>query len=144
CGPLPICNILCMEAVTEQRTSTMSKKVLSLGQCAADNYAISHFMERNFGARVAAADTFPEALAQLRAGPFDLVLVNRILDRNGASGVAFISQLKQDDALAGVPVVLVSNYMDAQQQAVARGALPGFGKAALGDAKTVDKLRALL
>ena len=39
----------------------MSKKVLSLGQCAADNYAISHFLESSFGAEVIAADTVPEA-----------------------------------------------------------------------------------
>jgi CheY-like chemotaxis protein len=122
----------------------MSKMVLSVGQCAADNYAISHLLESSFGATVTPADTVPEALAQLRAHPFTLVLVNRILDANGASGLAFISQLKEDPVLSEIPVMLVSNYPDAQQQAAARGALVGFGKASLGDAHVVDRLAPLL
>jgi CheY-like chemotaxis protein len=112
-------------------------KVVSLGQCAADNYTLTQFLESNFGAAVVPADTSAEALAHLRAGPFVLVLVNRIFDRDGASGLAFISQLKEDAALAAIPVMLVSNYAEAQQQAVARGALPGFGKAGLGEATLV-------
>jgi CheY-like chemotaxis protein len=122
----------------------MSKKVLSLGQCAADNCAISHFLESSLGARVVPADTVPEALAHLRADPFDLVLVNRLLDANGASGLEFISQLKEDPALAEIPVMLVSNFPDAQKQALARGALLGFGKASLGDARIVGRLKDLL
>src|SRR5438552_10025899 len=113
----------------------MPKKVLSLGQCAADDYAIRYFLQSDFGAEVSMADTIPEALARLRAEQFDLVLVNRVLDATGASGLGFISQLKEDAALADVPVMLISNYPDAQQQAVARGALPGFGKNGLGDAR---------
>jgi CheY-like chemotaxis protein len=133
-----------LQVTTEQGNLIVPKKVLSLGQCAADSYAITHFLERNFEAEVIAVDTFPEALTQLRADRFDLVMVNRILDRNGESGLAFISQLKEDEALADIPIMLVSNYADAQQQAVARGAIPGFGKAALGDAKTIGTLRGLL
>jgi CheY-like chemotaxis protein len=124
--------------------AAMSKKVLSLGQCAADHYAISHFLETSLGAEVIAADTVPEALAQLRADPFSLVLVNRLLDANGASGLAFISQIKEDPALAEIPVMLVSNFPDAQKQAVARGALLGFGKASLGDVRIGERLKHLL
>jgi CheY-like chemotaxis protein len=120
------------------------KKVLSLGQCGADDYTLRHFLNAQFGAEVVAANTIPEALAQLRAAPFALVLVNRLLDANGASGLAFISQLKEEPSLAEVPVMLVSNYPDAQQQAVARGALPGFGKSALGDAGTLARLKTVL
>jgi CheY-like chemotaxis protein len=122
----------------------MPKKVLSLGQCGADHCTISQFLESNFEAEVVSADTFPEAFAQLRTERFALVLVNRILDANGASGLTFISQVKEDAALAGVPVMLVSNYSDAQQEATARGALPGFGKATLNDSKTIDRLRPIL
>ncbi len=130
--------------MNEPQETEASKKVLSLGQCAADNWTISRFLEERFGATVVAADTFPEALTQLRGEHFDLVLVNRVLDRNGASGLTFISDLKEDKALADVPVMLVSNYPDAQQQAVARGALPGFGKAALQDPRTVGQLQSVL
>jgi hypothetical protein len=78
----------------------MSKKILSLGQCGADNYTLTQFLETSFNAHVVLADTFVEALAQLRAGTFDLVLVNRVLDANGASGLTFIGQMKADPELA--------------------------------------------
>ena len=44
----------------------MANKVLSLGHCAADNYAITHLLESNFGAKVLAVDTIAEALIRLR------------------------------------------------------------------------------
>ena len=119
----------------------MSKKVLSLGQCAADNYAISQFLASNFSAQGSEADSISEALDLLRVAPADLVLVNRIFDVDGDSGLDFISLLKEDPALAPIPVMLVSNHADAQQQAVARGALRGFGKAGLGDTKTVNLVK---
>jgi two-component system chemotaxis response regulator CheY len=122
----------------------MSKKILSLGQCGADNYTLTQFLETSFATQVVPADTFDEALAQLRAGTFDLVLVNRVLDVNGASGLGFIGQLKADPELAGTPMMLVSNYADAQREAVALGALMGFGKAGLDDPGTTARLRGIL
>ena len=40
--------------------------------------------------------------------------------------------------------MLVSNYADAQKQAVAAGARPGFGKAELNSSKAVDAIAAAL
>ena len=51
---------------------------------------------------------------------------------------------KSDAELGSVPMMLVSNYPEAQQQAVASGALPGFGKNALGRPETMTALRAAL
>ena len=64
----------------------------------------------------------------MRADSFTLVLVNRILDRTGDSGLAFISSLKEDSTLASVPVMLVSNFPDAQRQAMARGSCRASAK----------------
>ena len=122
----------------------MSKKVLSLGQCGADDYAITQFLGGAFSAEVVSADTAAEALVLLREDQFALVLVNRLFDADGDSGLAFISQLKEDPALAGVSVMLVSNYPDVQKQAEARGALPGFGKAGLGQPQTLARLKVAL
>jgi CheY-like chemotaxis protein len=69
---------------------------------------------------------------KLRQGTFALVLVNRVFDADGSSGLELIRTLKADEALKAVPVMLVSNYDDAQAQAAEVGALPGFGKSALG------------
>jgi two-component system chemotaxis response regulator CheY len=121
-----------------------AKKVLSLGQCMADHTGISWLLSSHFGAEAMPAATFEDALAKLRQDDFVLVLVNRILDYDGQRGLDFITRLKEDEQLRTLPVMLVSNYEDAQQEAVARGALPGFGKAELRQPQTLGRLRAVL
>src|SRR5262249_37942470 len=121
-----------------------AKKVLSLGQCAADHGSIGRMLRGNFGAEVVAADTFAEALALLREGGFDLILVNGALAQDGPSGLDFPARLKDEESLRLVPAMLVSNYENAQAQAVERGALPGFGKSALGHPRTLGRLGAVL
>jgi two-component system chemotaxis response regulator CheY len=120
-----------------------AKKVLSVGQCGVDHPAIARVIRDRFAAEVVPADSADEALAELRRGGYGLVLANRVFDMGG-SGLEFIEQIKADVALKDVPVMLVSNYPDAQQQAVALGALPGFGKAALRDSATLDRLADVL
>ena len=115
-------------------------RVLSVGQCAFDHGTIARHLERTFDARVTGVDSFDQALDELRSGPYDLVLVNRIGDRDGAPGLDLIRALKADPALASVPVMLVSNYPEAQAEAVALGALPGFGKAELRNPMTRERL----
>src|SRR5687768_4777098 len=122
----------------------MTKQVLSVGQCGADDYSIRHLLETNLDVQVTSADTLPEALDKVRGGSFALVLVNRVFDANGDSGLKLIDTLKADASLAAIPVMLVSNFSEAQQQAVAKGALAGFGKGGLRDTKTVERLRAAL
>jgi two-component system chemotaxis response regulator CheY len=120
------------------------KKVLSLGQCGADHYSISRLLTGEFGAEVADASTFEEALTLLRQGEFALVLVNRVLDYDGRSGLDFVARLKADERLRQVPVMLVSNYADAQKHAVRLGAEMGFGKARLSAEETTSLLRRFL
>lgn len=122
----------------------MSKRVLDVGQCGFDHGAISRLIEREFAAAVVRADGADDALAQLRAGPFALVLVNRVLDASGGDGVEIIRQMKADAGLAGVPAMLVSNYPEHQTRAIATGAEPGFGKAELDSTATREKLARFL
>ena len=121
-----------------------SPRVLSIGQCFADHSAIARTLQRHFAAEVVGADSPTEALECLRQQHFDLVLVNRILDADHSSGLEVIGQLKSADATQQLPVMLVSNYDDAQQQAVDAGALPGFGKSALGHPAMLERVRAVL
>jgi CheY-like chemotaxis protein len=121
-----------------------SKRVLSLGQCAADSAAIRRLIETHFDATVVPAATAAEALAELRRHPADLVLVNRVVDYDGSAGVDAIGQIAADDALQHIPVMLVSNYEEAQEQARAKGARPGFGKSELGRPETLERLREIL
>ena len=120
----------------------MSKKVLSVGQCAMDHGSISRVLRGQFGAEVTAAATADAALSALRQGGYALVLVNRVFDADGDSGVEFIRALASGPDK--VPVMLVSNFADAQSQAVAAGAVPGFGKAALDEPRTLERLKEYL
>jgi two-component system, chemotaxis family, chemotaxis protein CheY len=119
-------------------------RILSVGQCAPDHGKISRALRRSLGAEVRGADTFDEALRSLRSESFDLVLVNRITDADFARGIDLVRALKADPDLAALPVMLVSDLPEAQNQAVALGALPGFGKSALSLPQTLARLRAAL
>jgi CheY-like chemotaxis protein len=119
-------------------------RVLSVGQCAFDHGAIARYLEQTFRAEVRGADSFDEALGALRSERFDLVLVNRVSARGGARGLDLIRRLRADPELASVPMMLVSNYPDAQREAEALGALPGFGKAELRSPKGAGRLQAVL
>lgn len=119
-------------------------RVLSVGQCGYDHGTISRHLRLAFGAEVVAAGTFTRALAALRDGTFALVLVNRVTDADGSAGLDLIRTLKADPNLASIPVMLVSDYADAQEQARALGALTGFGKTDLTSPASSERLEAVL
>ncbi len=64
------------------------------------------------------------------------MLVNRLLDADGSDGLEVIRAMQADPALRSIPVMLVTNYPEYQGQAMAAGAVPGFGKAALHQGET--------
>ncbi len=117
-----------------------SRRVLSVGQCMADHSHITYVLRANFAAEVTGADTSDEALERMQREAFDLVLVNRIFDADGHSGIAWIREVQADELLRKVPILLVSNYADSQAEAIAAGARPGFGKASLQAPQTVALL----
>ncbi|MHC4398463.1 MAG: response regulator [Planctomycetota bacterium] len=122
----------------------MTKKVLGVGNCSHDHGNIEKLILANFNAEVVAASLREEALELLRGGRFDLVLVNRRLAADSSKGVELIERMKADPELAPTPVMLLSNYPEAQEAAVAAGAEPGFGKAELDRSQTFEKLARFL
>ena len=120
------------------------RRVLDVGQCNLDHGNLTSMLTEKFGAGVERASTGQEAVEAIRAGQFDLVMINRILDVDGASGLDLIAQLKNNADTATAPTMLVSNFADAQEAAVALGALPGFGKSALTAPETHELLAPLL
>ncbi len=120
----------------------MSNRVLSIGQCAADHAAISRVLADQFQAAVIPVDNEEQAALELRRAPVSLVLVNRVFDQDGRSGLEFIRRWK--DKEPHIPIMLVSNYEDAQKEARQAGAVPGFGKAALGQPAMLERVRAHL
>jgi CheY-like chemotaxis protein len=121
-----------------------NRQILSIGQCAADHFRITQTFKEHFAAEVVGADNEEEAKQILEQRKFDLILINRVLDANGASGLAVISVLRQDPANEAMPIMLVSNYTEAQMEAVERGAVKGFGKAALGQPAMLATVRRVL
>ena len=119
-----------------------ANRVLSVGQCGFDSGSIERLFQRDFGAVVESVDSAREAKAQLTAGEFNLVLINRRLDADGSSGIALLEQLRSQ--APETPMMLVSDRADAQAEAVGKGALPGFGKSALGSDETATKIREVL
>jgi two-component system chemotaxis response regulator CheY len=119
-------------------------RLLSIGQCALDALKIRWVLQGALKAEVVAADTFADAAQALGTATYDLVLVNRVTDLDGSSGLDFIRQFKADPATAAVPVMLISDRAEAQREAETLGALPGVGKAAMGSSATRERLRAAI
>jgi len=122
----------------------MRKRVLDIGNCVPDHAAIRGMLEGQFQADVAQADGPSDALAALRKQPFDLVLVNRKLDQDYSDGLEVIKQIKADGKLQSIPCMLITNYSDQQEAAIAAGAVYGFGKKELYDQKTQERLSKFL
>ena len=122
----------------------MSKRVLDVGQCGPDHATIRAFLTRHFDCEIVQAHGPDDTLALLRSESFDLVLVNRKLDRDYSDGVEIIRLVKADPAIADVTMMLVTNYPEHQAAAVAEGAVPGFGKLEFELPETRVKVAAVL
>ncbi len=109
-------------------------RILNVGQCGYDHGRMARQFGRQLEAEVVPVSTHAEAIEALGSGRFSLVLVNRINDEDGSPGLDLIRSLRSDASTSSVAVMLVSNLADAQAEAVALGALPGFGKDELGGA----------
>lgn len=122
----------------------MPKTVIDCGNCGPDHSAIRNLIQNHFDAVVEQTHGADDTLRRLKRGGVDLVVVNRKLDRDYSDGMEVIRQIKADESLREVPVMLVTNYPDQQQAAVAEGAVPGFGKLALSDPTTKELLTPFL
>ena len=114
----------------------MTKRVLDVGNCNADHASLTRLVQNNFTAEIVRVHGPDDAFAALRDGGIDLVLVNRLMDRDHSEGLDIIKQIKQDPELAATPCMLITNYAEHQQLAVAAGAEVGFGKSQLEDPQT--------
>ena len=124
----------------QHRSETMKKRVLDVGQCGPDHLALRKLVEDHFDAEVVQAHLPADALDALRRSRIDLVLVNRKLDADYTDGLEIIRQIKADRQFADIPCMLITNFAEHQELAVAAGAEPGFGKLELDLPATVDRL----
>lgn len=119
-------------------------RVLDVGNCGPDHAAIRRTLTEHFDVEVARAHGPTDTLEMLQEDKVDLVLINRKLDQNYSDGIEILRLLKNDDNLASIPVMLVTNYEEHQQAAMAEGAIRGFGKLELSAPTTFERLSAVL
>ena len=122
----------------------MSRRILSVGQCMPDQSTLNHYIQSNFDVQIDSVDLAAEVAPAIDRTQYDLVLVNRVLDRDGDDGLRIIKSLASKPDDQRIPVMLVSNYEHFQEQAVDLGALPGFGKAELHLESVRERLAAAL
>lgn len=122
-------------------TDHAATRFILVGHCGPDGSMLKSAVQR---AVPEAEVVYANSAEQLDAdrGPDRVWLVNRVLDGSfdTTEGVKLI---QHEGHREGAPVMLlISNYADAQQAAVAAGARDGFGKSGLYDGETTDRLRA--
>ena len=120
------------------------KRVLDVGQCGPDHDTIRRYLTSHFDVEIVQTHGLADTLTELRAGHFDLVLINRKLDADYSDGIEILREIKAAAEIAHVPVMLVTNYPEHQEAAVAAGAHRGFGKLEFDDPATKEKLAAVL
>ncbi|HMO25331.1 MAG TPA: hypothetical protein PKB10_03610 [Tepidisphaeraceae bacterium] len=114
------------------------KRVVLIGHCGFDSVGLKNAVLRVWpDAQVIGVRYDAELKTAIEQGA-DLLLINRTLSGfSAADGIGLIRQVKQ--TYPQTRCMLISNYDDAQQAAVAAGAVRGFGKNDLGS-RTVDDL----
>jgi CheY-like chemotaxis protein len=122
----------------------MPKRVLDVGNCSPDHSAIKQFLRGRFDCEVRQAHGAEDALAELGESEFDLVLVNRKLDQDYSDGIEVIRRILAERGEQAPPVMLITNYAEHQDAAVAIGAQRGFGKLQFGEPETIERLKAVL
>jgi CheY-like chemotaxis protein len=120
------------------------KRILDIGNCGPDHAGITRFFKKHFDCEVDQADRAGDALTKLQNQAFDLVVVNRKLDIDYTDGIDVIRQIKSTPELAEVPVMLITNYAEYQEAAVAAGAVRGFGKLEYQQPETLERVKAIL
>jgi hypothetical protein len=111
----------------------MPKRIALVGHCGADaSYLIITIRRAISDAQVILIDDEASLAKLLGNGGVDLLLLNRQLNYgfSQSQGVDLIRSLRT--AHPHLKMMLVSNYSEAQAQAVEAGASPGFGKRELG------------
>jgi CheY-like chemotaxis protein len=122
----------------------MAKRIALIGHCGPDGSYLRMAVSRAArDVKVVMADDGAELDAVLKEG-VDLLLFNRVLDYGfeDTEGVAVIRKIRAK--YPNVKSMLVSNYAEAQAQAIAAGALPGFGKREIGSPKVAELIRQAL
>jgi len=122
----------------------MFKRVVLIGHCGPDSSYLRMTISRvSREISVSMVDDEIELQKIIDEGA-DLLLVNRELDYGfkESEGVEIIARLH--GAHPDLKMMLVSNFPESQAEALAAGAMPGFGKRELGSERVANLIREAL
>jgi hypothetical protein len=120
---------------------TLMPTFVLIGHCGPDAYLLRSAISRAVpGAAIVFADDQRALETHLQSDR--VLLINRVLEGGFAtdSGIEMIDALAKSDPRPAM--LLISNYADAQAQAVSAGAMIGFGKRDANSARAAERLRA--
>lgn len=125
-------------------SNPQARKVIFVGHCGPDSTYLRMLVRKALGQADVRMIEEPTELDQALQQGADLILFNRELGYGFEpdSGVEFIRLLKQRNP--ATPMMLISNFPDAQAAAIAAGAVQGFGKREIGSPKAAELLRAAI
>lgn len=117
-----------------------SARVLDVGNCDPDHGSIRRMLVNHFEVEVDRVMFPGEALREMGHQTYALVLINRLIFADDSDGMVLVRAMQADEKLRRTPVMMISNFADAQARAVAAGAIRGFGKATVDAPETLDRL----
>ncbi len=124
--------------------SAAAAQLLDVGNCDPDHAAISRMLNEHFHVTIDRVMYVDQAMDRMRRRRYDLVLFNRLIFEDGSEGIELLKRAGQDASLRDVPIMMVSNFPEAQEAARRLGGRPGFGKAAIDQPGTIEMLSAYL
>jgi two-component system chemotaxis response regulator CheY len=122
----------------------MSKRVVLVGHCGPDSSYLRMTISR-VSREISVSMVDEDAdLKNVIEGGAELLLVNRQLDYGfkESEGVQLIARLHGEHP--NLKMMLISNFPESQTEALAAGALPGFGKRELGSERVAGLIREAL
>ena len=118
------------------------KQILDVGQCGFDGPRMKAILQNEFDAVVDPCATGDDAIRLVAQRRYDLILVNRILAADRTSGIDLIKKLV--DLNLNAAIMLVSDFVEAQDEAESVSGVRGFGKSQLESNATRERLRQIL
>lgn len=115
-------------------------RLLDVGNCDPDHGMIRRMLERHFDVAIDRVMFVEEAVAAMTSEQYHLVLVNRLIFADSSPGIELHRRAKANPELAHIPIMLISNFPEAQAQSVSAGGVHGFGKAEVSHPDIIERL----
>ena len=122
----------------------MTKNVLDVGNCNPDHSALQSMLTGRYDVHVLRTHGLADTMTALQSNHIDLILINRKLDQDYSDGTEILKKIKAIPDFATIPVMIITNYPEHQELAVAMGAEYGFGKLQYREASTHQRLSQFL